>query len=127
MESTQGQRRTGMLKWHAAARTDAGCQRQRNEDNYYVSPDERVFVVADGMGGAVGGAMASRLAVEAIQKLWESKKPHANDREQIREWLHEAVAAANRSVWHVAEEDSSVRGRGTTDVVAVQSDDAYML
>jgi PPM family protein phosphatase len=115
-----------MLKWHVAARTDAGCQRQRNEDNYYVSPDNRVFAVADGMGGAVGGAMASKLAIEAIQKLWESKKPHATDREQIKEWLEEAVAQANRSVWHVAEEDQSVRGMGTTVVVAVQSEDEYM-
>lgn len=115
-----------MLKWRAAALTDAGCQRQRNEDNYYVSPDQRVFVVADGMGGAVGGAMASRLAVEAIEKLWNDRKPHANDREAIRQWLDEAVALANRSVWNVAEEDSSVRGMGTTVVVAVQSEDNHL-
>lgn len=56
-----------MLKWRAAARTDAGCQRQRNEDNYWMSPDQRVFAVADGMGGAVGGSRASKLAVEAIE------------------------------------------------------------
>lgn len=115
-----------MLKWRAAAQTDAGCQRQRNEDNYYVSPDQRVFAVADGMGGAVGGAMASRLAIEAIQKLWEDRPPHQSDREEIRAWLEDAVAEANRSVWHVAEEDPSVRGMGTTVVVAVQSDDDHM-
>lgn len=115
-----------MLKWRAAALTDAGCQRQRNEDNYWVSPDERVFAVADGMGGAVGGAMASRLAIEAIQKLWESKHPDGKDRDAIREWLDEAVCQANRAVWHQAEEDASVRGMGTTVVVAVQSEDDYM-
>ncbi len=37
------------------------CQRQRNEDNYYVSPDLRVFAVADGMGGAVGGARRQQI------------------------------------------------------------------
>lgn len=115
-----------MLKWRAAALTDPGCQRQRNEDSYFVSADQRVFAVADGMGGAVGGAMASKLAVEAIEKLWSEKPPHHSDKDQIREWLDEAVGRANRSVWQLAEEDSSVRGMGTTVVVAVQSDDNHM-
>jgi protein phosphatase len=115
-----------MLKWRAAARTDAGCQRQRNEDNYYVSPDNRVFAVADGMGGAVGGAKASKLAVDAIEKRWKELPPPASDRESIQKWLLETVTLANQSVWHEAEEDSTVRGMGTTVVVAVQGEDNYM-
>lgn len=115
-----------MLKWRVAAVTDPGCQRQKNEDNFYVSPDERVFVVADGMGGALGGARASSLTVEAIENLWKSKPPHINDKDQIRQWLTEAVSAANRSVYSVAEQDASVRGMGTTVVVAVQSSDNHM-
>ena len=115
-----------MLKWRAAALTDAGCQRQRNEDNYYVSPDNRVFAVADGMGGAVGGAKASKLAVEAIEKRWKDTPPPTGDRESIQKWLHETVTQANQSVWHEAEEDSSVRGMGTTVVVAVQSDESHL-
>lgn len=115
-----------MLKWRVAAVTDPGCQRQKNEDNFFVSPDERVFAVADGMGGALGGARASKLTVEAIESLWKSRPPHMSDKEAIRQWLIEAVSAANRSVYHVAEQDASVRGMGTTVVVAVQSDDNYM-
>lgn len=115
-----------MLKWRVAAVTDPGCQRQKNEDNFFVSPDERVFAVADGMGGALGGARASKLTVEAIESLWKAKPPHLSDKEAIRQWLIEAVSAANRSVYSVAEQDASVRGMGTTVVVAVQSDDNYM-
>jgi serine/threonine protein phosphatase PrpC len=115
-----------MLKWRAAARTDAGCQRQRNEDNYYVSPDQRVFAVADGMGGAVGGAKASKLAVEAIERRWKESPPPTSDRESIQAWLHETVTQANQSVWHEAEEDSTVRGMGTTVVVAVQAEDNHL-
>jgi protein phosphatase len=111
-----------MLKWRAAARTDAGCQRQRNEDNYYVSPDNRVFAVADGMGGAVGGAKASKLAVEAIEKRWQEAPPPDSDRPSIQKWLLDAVTLANQMVWQQAEEDSTVRGMGTTLVVAVQAD-----
>jgi PPM family protein phosphatase len=111
-----------MLKWRAAARTDAGCQRQRNEDNYYVSPDNRVFAVADGMGGAVGGAKASKLAVEAVEKRWKDIPPPVGDREGIKAWLLETVSMANSAVWQEAEDDSTVRGMGTTIVVAVQAE-----
>ena len=76
-----------MLKWRAAARTDAGCQRQRNEDNFYVSPDNRVFAVADGMGGAVGGAKASKLAMEAVEQQWKDCPPPAKDKEAITKWV----------------------------------------
>lgn len=111
-----------MLKWRAAARTDAGCQRQRNEDNFWMSPDQRVFAVADGMGGAVGGSRASKLAVEAIEKQWRDGPPVIDDTDKIQKWLDEAVNTANHKVWHEAEEDATVRGMGTTVVVAVQSD-----
>jgi PPM family protein phosphatase len=115
-----------MLKWRAAARTDAGCQRQRNEDNFYVSPDQRVFAVADGMGGAVGGAKASKLAVEAIEQQWINNPPRMDDEEAIQTWLMDAVNHANDAVWHEAEEDATVRGMGTTVVVAVQSDKNFI-
>lgn len=115
-----------MLKWRVAAMTDPGCQRQKNEDNYFVSPDERVFVVADGMGGALGGARASQLTVDAIESLWKERPPKFGDRDAVKEWLQEAVSIANRAVYTVAEQDVSVRGMGTTVVLAVQSDDNYM-
>jgi protein phosphatase len=115
-----------MLKWRAAARTDAGCQRQRNEDNYYMSPDQRVFAVADGMGGAVGGAKASKLAVEAIEQQWKDNPPPQTDRDAIEKWIAEAVNSANDAVWQEAEDDAAVRGMGTTVVVAVQADGDFI-
>jgi protein phosphatase len=114
------------LEWHAAAVTDTGCKRSENQDNYYISPDNRVFVVADGMGGERGGATASRLAVEAVQKLWESKKPHKLDKESIQQWLVEAVSNANSSVWNTSAQDPAVHGMGTTIVVSVQSEDGHL-
>lgn len=116
----------GRFEWQVAAVTDTGCRRAENQDNYYVSPDNRVFVVADGMGGERGGATASRLAVEAIDKLWQDKKPHATDKEKIQQWIQEAVAGANLSVWQTSSKDPAVHGMGTTIVMAVQANDGHL-
>jgi protein phosphatase len=85
-------------------RTDTGRQRRANEDAYYVrSP---VFVVADGMGGAQAGEVASRLAAEAFDRDLPSGRPEAA--------LREVFGSANRSIHERAVSDSSQAGMGTT-------------
>lgn len=111
-----------MLRWTVAALSDQGAKRADNQDNYYVSKDQRVFVVADGMGGALGGATASLLTVESIQKVWEDNPPKLNDNEEIRRWLIEAINVANNSVFAFSIENPSVKGMGTTVVVGIHSD-----
>jgi serine/threonine protein phosphatase PrpC len=114
------------LEWRVAAATDTGCKRSENQDNYWVSPDNRVFVVADGMGGERGGATASLLTVKAVEKLWNEEKPDGSQAELIEQWLIQAVSSANSSVWATSAADPAVHGMGTTIVVAVQSDDAHL-
>lgn len=110
-----------MLNWRVAAKTDAGCQRQRNEDTYYVSPDNRLFVVADGMGGAAGGAKASRLAVDTIEKEWKENPAPEGNPDRIRDWLMKAVSKANQAVFEERESNSSLKGMGTTIVAGIQA------
>lgn len=114
------------LEWHVAAITDKGCRRSENQDNFYISPDDRVFVVADGMGGERGGATASRLAVESVEAFWKCHQPPTNDYEGLQQWLVEAVSNANSCVWKASANDPVCSGMGTTIVMAVQSDDGHM-
>ncbi len=96
-----------------AGATDVGRHRSTNEDSYLESPP--VFAVADGMGGARAGEVASRMAVEAFAS---NRDPDAPPEEQLA-----AVArAANRSIHRLAQEDESRAGMGTT-FTAVMVDD----
>ena len=109
-----------MLKWTAAALSDQGVKRADNQDNYFISEDNRVFVVADGMGGALGGSTASRLTVNSIENFWKDSAPAEDDKDGIDEWLGEAVNKANDTVYGFSEENPAVKGMGTTVVIAVQ-------
>lgn len=110
------------LAWSVAAVTDRGLHRSENQDNYYISPDQRVFVVADGMGGLKGGARASKIAVEAVEAQWKAKPPEYSDKDAVQEWLVEAVANANLSVFVAASQDESVQNMGTTIVAAAHTE-----
>ncbi len=92
-----------------AFRTDTGRQRSANEDSLFVrSP---VFVVADGMGGAQAGEVASKAAAEAFDR----DLPDAPGERVLRE----TIEAANREIHNLARTDPSRAGMGTTITAAI--------
>lgn len=111
------------ISWQVASVTDPGIKRKENQDNLYVSPDNRVLVVADGMGGMKGGSKASQLAVDAVEYLYRSRQPDESDASAIQNWLVEACSNANKQVFRAAASDPAVKDMGTTIVAAVHTHD----
>ncbi|MBV9312022.1 MAG: Stp1/IreP family PP2C-type Ser/Thr phosphatase [Solirubrobacterales bacterium] len=97
-------------------RTDTGRQRSGNEDCSFARPP--VFAVADGMGGAKAGEVASRIAVGALQQgLPDGKSPEERLSQRVRE--------ANREIYERSHTERELDGMGTT-LTAVYLDDAHL-
>jgi protein phosphatase len=95
------------------AKTDTGRQRRENEDCAFA--DAPVFVVADGMGGAQAGEVASRIAVEAFAHgLPDSGSPEERLASRVRE--------ANRRIWEQSKSKHERAGMGTTLTAAYLDD-----
>ncbi|HET8634836.1 MAG TPA: protein phosphatase 2C domain-containing protein [Gemmatimonadales bacterium] len=121
------------------AKTDLGQTREHNEDSFLVAdlstgtaslmPDVRehdvgergsLFVVADGMGGAAAGELASSMATEVIWQhlvtTWATDTELTAERFALR--MREAVERANAELFQYAEEHPEVHGMGTTLTMA---------
>jgi protein phosphatase len=93
-----------------ARASDTGRKRRRNEDSYVVAPP--LFAVADGMGGAQAGEVASKLAAAALEET-DPGSLHGAER------LVSLIQEANRRVYEHAIADPSTSGMGTTITVAL--------
>jgi protein phosphatase len=102
----------------SAGITDTGRKRRRNEDRYVVAPP--LFAVADGMGGAQAGEIASRLAAAALEDT---------DHGVLRgvEGVASLIQEANRRVYERSTEDPAVSGMGTTMTVALVENEAVAI
>ena len=111
------------MRLKGAARTHQGLHRAKNEDAFHVSDELGLFAVADGMGGAARGEVASRMVIEAItdyirrfveEAITDPERydyydsnisPRANT-------LLQAIHLANRLVYDIAQADSRHRRHG---------------
>lgn len=129
----------GEIVVHVFGRTDVGRTREHNEDTFAVAdlttmnaalqpevrthtvgPRGSLFLVADGMGGAAAGEVASAMAAEIIlaevERRWRSSDDH--DPEIFAHALRAATEVANMKIHHYAASNPENRGMGTTATIA---------
>ncbi|HEX3737431.1 MAG TPA: Stp1/IreP family PP2C-type Ser/Thr phosphatase [Solirubrobacterales bacterium] len=94
--------------------TDTGRQRSANEDSVFVRAP--LFVIADGMGGAQAGEVASKAAAESFDRALPEGPP-----EQV---LRETIEGANRTIHALARKDPNLAGMGTTTTAAILDQEA---
>src|SRR5215210_4719725 len=95
-----------------ASHSEIGLVRKNNQDSGYASP--RMLVVADGMGGAAAGDLASAIAIDAVRRIDEPASGEA-----MLKRLADALHQANDRIADMVEADYSLEGMGTTVTGAV--------
>ena len=103
-----------MLRLLFSGMTDPGLLRSSNQDDYYIDPDGRFFIVADGMGGHAGGKEASHIATNAIRTYLEE---HWDSALTTQEILRKGLLLANKSIVEDQRQHPERADMGTTAVV----------
>jgi protein phosphatase len=117
------------MRLDVAACTDNGRIRPTNEDSYHVSPEKKLFVLSDGMGGAAKGEVASAIAVKVVAAAFEENEEKggramSRESEANPEFSDEtnslvcAVRLANRQILEEGQRDPASTGMGATIVAA---------
>lgn len=124
------------MKIAVSGQTHVGMKRNHNEDNLLLLPEERLFVVADGMGGHSSGEVASKIAVEEVAEFfrmtsqdleitWPYKMDKQKNYDENR--LATGVKLANMRIFEKASSDSKFKGMGTTIVTIFFAKDTEVI
>lgn len=109
----------------AAALSDVGRVRDHNEDSYCLDLDEKIFLVADGMGGHAAGEVASKMAVDGVLERWSSAALRAKvqdyathgdieRRRTLLRALRGTVLEAHQGIVERSRTEDDKKGMGTT-------------
>jgi protein phosphatase len=119
-----------------AGETNIGLKRQHNEDSLFLPEQDRIAIVADGMGGHASGEVASKLAVDTVAEhfratvedgeiTWPYKLDFGDRYEANR--LINGIKLANLKIYDRAQRDDNCHGMGTTVVATQFLDDRVLI
>jgi len=101
-----------MHKIEFVGKTDVGQIRSNNEDTYMINPDGRYCLVADGMGGAAAGEMASQIFAQTAAEIFETTKPISE--QELVDQVQSAFLQANDRILDHAARYPEHQGMGCT-------------
>ena len=104
------------MKCAFAGLTDPGLVRHYNQDNHYIDPDGRFFILADGMGGHAGGEEASQIATDVIK---EYLSENWNSPIESYDLLEKSIYQANEGILEDQQRHPERGDMGTTLVVII--------
>jgi serine/threonine protein phosphatase PrpC len=116
------------LKLTAAGLSDIGLKRGSNEDYFAMDTTINLYIVADGMGGHLAGEIASKVAVEIIQKNVNHLITKNSSEDELFDfpdstlsrrgnYILSSIKLANRVIYEMSKEYAEYKGMGTTIVV----------
>lgn len=109
-------------------KSDVGCVRTNNEDNFGYDTRSGIFLVCDGMGGMAAGEVASKMGVDTVLEYFRKATANGNypahgrtyeDLSQMANALASAIQLANDVIYQAASSDASHHGMGATIVAAM--------
>lgn len=104
-------------------KTDKGLRRSNNEDACYVLKKDKVFIVADGVGGNNSGELASKTCVDEIAKFVEQHDLHRfHTDEEIQVYFEQCIKAVNFKILELSQRHEENWGMATTVVMAYLHD-----
>lgn len=124
------------LTVQVAGRTDVGCKRTNNEDNFGYDMRHGIFVVCDGMGGQAAGEVASKMGVDTVLTYFRESSSNGHfplvgeRREEVSERanrLGSAIQLANTAIHEAAAQHAAQAGMGSTIVAVLLENDFFSI
>jgi serine/threonine protein phosphatase PrpC len=123
MPHTDAGFKDGVMVVRMVTATDVGLQRKNNEDACTAVEDTGLCVVADGMGGHLGGEIASTIAIETMTEAFKERPKSGNDERKDADLLSRSIKNANKEIYRRGNSDVALKNMGTTVVATVFNGD----
>src|SRR5512141_2978745 len=114
-----------MIRIETSARTDVGLRRTSNEDAFVSAAESGILALADGMGGAASGEVASGIFIDTVRDRLPPGPPPVP--EEAEEFVRETFLLANRRIRDLAAREPKHQGMGCTGEMVVFTGDRYVV